>query len=471
MDFNPYRQWLSLDDRPSNFYVLLGLPPLENDTDRIRSAASEVISRVRHVQPGDHVGAWKQLLDQIEEARDSLCDPTKKQEYDQRLRNQVDTVAVSLTRSNLNQKLRSTLSPTMAQQVPDPMSPLDDADSSRRSRKAEPPAEPNPRIRQSHVSARRRGRYSQSRRVVPRRTRRYPRWSRPLTLAVGTLAFLLVAAALWFALKSNQQLLSSASTDPPNPPSRSNELIPKQSSTARPEVLTPIENSGESMPRRRRFAGRTAGMKRVDAPEDATHTPAADTPAADTPAAMSGNAAESQPTAAELRRITRLLRDASRHLSEREPTQAKECLLQARHLAKTSELEARVARLDSLRQYVQGFWQSVEDGMVDLENTELVMNDQRMFVVQLTPEQIILRIEGQNRRFSRNSLPANLVMAIADRWFDQNASSTKVFKGAFMAVTPGFSQQEVRQLWQRAQQEGADLGDLMLVLNDLEAMP
>jgi hypothetical protein len=178
-----------------------------------------------------------------------------------------------------------------------------------------------------------------------------------------------------------------------------------------------------------------------------------------------------QPTDAELRQLTRSLRAARQLLSLRQFDRSKQHLARARQWAKTPELEAMVERLDTLHQYVHGFWMAVEDGTKDLENTELVVDGNRMFVVELNPQEIVLRVEGRNRRLDRNNLPAKLAVAIADRWFDQKASSTKVFKGAFMAVTPGYSQQQVRQLWRRAEREGADLGDLMKVLDDGDWQP
>ena len=62
------------------------------------------------------------------------------------------------------------------------------------------------------------------------------------------------------------------------------------------------------------------------------------------------------------------------------------------------------------------------------------------------------------------------MLAIADRWFDQRAATTHVFRGAFMLVSPTFSRDNARTAWQAAERSGAQLGDLPQILDDLEAL-
>ena len=478
MDFDPYRQWLSLDGQPSNFYMLLGLRPLESDTDLIQLAASQVISRVRNAKPGNQIGAWKQLLDQIEQARDSLCDPVKKQIYDQHLRNQIDTVDLSLSVSKPS--LRSTQLSAMAKHVPDPMSPLDDADLPGTSPDVHPPTEPNesaptkstPGIRRNSVTSRHRS---------ARRTgkRRKMRWAKPFTLVVSAVAFLAVAWALWFALQSNEQLLSFVFNGQPRSPDGQESVANPPTTSHLPPVSVDVTETAEAdhappavQPADELVASDTEGdqLPSQDQQREIVVTPAEAVEPMDTEDS-SDEMEIVPPSIEELRQFGRHLQNARKSLSRRQFDESKEHLTAARKLGTTPELEAMVERLDTLHQYVHGYWMAVEDGMVDIENTELVVGGNRMFVVELTPDRIVLRVEGRNRRFDRNELPTKLAMALADRWFDQNASSTKVFKGAFMAVTPGYSEQQVRQLWQQAEREGTDLGDLTQVLDDRDWKP
>src|SRR5262245_19140057 len=86
-DFNPYGQLLGLaPDRPPNYYELLSLSPTETDERQIVVAAEQAATKVRTFRPGSHARAWSQLLDEIQAARECLCDPTRRAEYDAELR-------------------------------------------------------------------------------------------------------------------------------------------------------------------------------------------------------------------------------------------------------------------------------------------------------------------------------------------------------------------------------------------------
>ena len=89
-------------------------------------------------------------------------------------------------------------------------------------------------------------------------------------------------------------------------------------------------------------------------------------------------------------------------------------------------------------------------------------------VVERTEEQIVLRIAGKNRTIDRREeQPIQLAMKLADTWFDEDAASTKVFRGAMMAVTPEFDSEDARALWREAEASGEiNLGDLEQVLDD-----
>jgi len=86
-EFNPYREWLGLEGggRP-NFYELIGLASFEADALRIAAAAERATTRVRSFRPGSNARAWAELLDELRAAKECLCDPARKAEYDAGLR-------------------------------------------------------------------------------------------------------------------------------------------------------------------------------------------------------------------------------------------------------------------------------------------------------------------------------------------------------------------------------------------------
>jgi len=173
------------------------------------------------------------------------------------------------------------------------------------------------------------------------------------------------------------------------------------------------------------------------------------------------------PTRRELEDLGRALSTARTALSERNLDVAEEQLKLAEGLAQLPEHKGLVERLDKLREYVGEFWNAVRDALEALEpGQELTIGNTIVAVVEVTPERLVLRVAGQNRRYRLEELPSGLAIVLADRWFDASAPSTKVFKGAFMAVDRSYTPADARRLWDEAQRAGVPLDDLLPVLDD-----
>jgi hypothetical protein len=165
-----------------------------------------------------------------------------------------------------------------------------------------------------------------------------------------------------------------------------------------------------------------------------------------------------------------LLREACAALRERRWDDADRTLQRAQSLASSTTQAPRVERFVTLWDYARQYYQAYEDGLQDLAGSELTLRDQPVIVVEVTAGEIVIRMQGVNRRFPRNGPPTELMMLIADRWFNQRAATTQIFRGAFMLVTPPFTADDVRTIWQSAERSGAPLGDLLEILPDLEAL-
>lgn len=153
-------------------------------------------------------------------------------------------------------------------------------------------------------------------------------------------------------------------------------------------------------------------------------------------------------------------------LQERRLEDARRMLARAQSIAAGSDVAARVARYEVLVDYVGQFWEAVDEGMEELAGNELQLERGPVFVVELNDTHLVVRVRGVNRRFPRDQLPPQLVLAIADRWLDAQASSSPVFRGAFLAVTPRFTRSQVLDAWREAQSRGAPLGDLPAILDE-----
>lgn len=86
--FDPYREWLGVEDshRPPNHYVLLGLALFEHDREKIWNTSMGLMASVLEHDPGPHCEDARRIFDELEQARDCLCDPHAKQAYDAKLR-------------------------------------------------------------------------------------------------------------------------------------------------------------------------------------------------------------------------------------------------------------------------------------------------------------------------------------------------------------------------------------------------
>ena len=178
------------------------------------------------------------------------------------------------------------------------------------------------------------------------------------------------------------------------------------------------------------------------------------------------NSTDSVHQAAELQRLMQLLRQAKLEIQAKEFARAKELLADARMAQVNSESLAMVERLDSVRYYVEEFWNAFAEGLVGIEGIELSINDQTMFVVSCDDETLVLKALGRIRRLSLDELPPKLVLTIADRAFNASAPSTLVFKGAYMAFEPKLGNEEARKTWELAATRGIDVGDLVRYLDD-----
>jgi hypothetical protein len=175
-----------------------------------------------------------------------------------------------------------------------------------------------------------------------------------------------------------------------------------------------------------------------------------------------------RPTRAQLAQLGTMLKTARRALGERNFDVATAELAKAEALAKDPEHKAKVERLKMLHGYVVEFWNAVAEGLKGFRGggTELKYKDTLIAVVEASPNHIIIRSAGENRRFDRLGMPGGLAMAVADTWFNPNAASTKVFRGAFYAVEPGADVNEARRLWQEAALSGTNTAPLLPVLAD-----
>src|SRR3954468_23151085 len=95
LTFDPYHKWLGIPkhQRPPTHYQLLGLAAGESDTEVVEEAAIRQTTHVRAYQVGPHAQVCTRILNEIAAARQVLCNPQKRQDYDRKLSEQAAAAA------------------------------------------------------------------------------------------------------------------------------------------------------------------------------------------------------------------------------------------------------------------------------------------------------------------------------------------------------------------------------------------
>ena len=120
-EFDPYRVWLQQAKLPEDFYELLQLPRFESDIGQIERAAQRAMLLVRAAKPGERTETWKELLDQLDTARDNLTDPQRKAAYDRGLRQAADIPGPLSPAGSVS----APRPPALIETSMDPMAPVD----------------------------------------------------------------------------------------------------------------------------------------------------------------------------------------------------------------------------------------------------------------------------------------------------------------------------------------------------------
>lgn len=524
--FNPYRQWLGIQDHelPANCYRLLGLAPFEQDAARIAAAADQMIAHVRAIAPGERVAEWQRLIGELGAARHCLTDPGQKARYDAQLYQQFQ--------GGSGPSQPAALASHPAQPVPggaypqarpiyqqggppvalpvgappmrgNPMAPV-----------ARPvaAAAPGAAIPDLGISG------GGSSRVSARLRKKS---NAPLVVALCALAgfgalmlILVLNRDAWIspakppvvAQTSPRQSATPVETAPastkpvpakPKPTPAEPEPMPSsggipvpgldynrdpmpdtpEQPDAPPEMKAPPAMSKEpaemaaenpapatapEMPKPEMTEPEMT-VPKMTPPETPVATP---TPQPEPPAAEP--AAPRQPTPEQAAAFDKALRAAYDALAERDVAAAKRELAAAEPLAINDEQQSRLRGMQLVLQGVESFWNAAREGLKGLIGTSddlELESGTRVAVVEASPDFLILHAAGQNRRYEFDTLPSGLAMLLAKRWFDAGAPSTKVFLGAFQFVDPRGDKEDVRRLWEAAGREGVATDDLLPLLD------
>ncbi len=208
-----------------------------------------------------------------------------------------------------------------------------------------------------------------------------------------------------------------------------------------------------------------------------TNTPSVETPAGSATSSSSAPSANVSaaptpepvppPTTQELKELTRLAQTALAALRERNLDEADELLSKAKAAAKLDEHKEKIEHLKQLAYYTREFWRAVEEGLKGLTaGQQLTVADTVIGVVEASPNHLVIRVAGQNRRYPKRDIPGGLAMALANQWLNENDAATRIVKGAIYAVEKKSDPAKARELWQEASTMGVDTSALLATLDE-----
>lgn len=521
-DFNPYREWLGCgNDRAPNYYELLGVSSGESDQQQIAAAAERTRTKVRSFRPGPRARAWSQLLDEIQAAKECLCDAAKKAAYDAELASakvnpkpaaaNPDLFPPSIERAALPASSQGSPaeSPIVAlpMAVPvgdliaspasivkhvepalfDPMIPLEaEVDLPPG---ADPQLSPTTDIEADYlpqafvpsvVDA------SVPDDVRPRMEQPVAISSAPTAVTVaaqrqkqagrGFMLFLVAALSLVAGAGGAYLVLSNWPMSPnvrsPNAPAAV-AIVPD------PTTATGPPRTGDSSATAPSDVN-IAESPRSQAPPAAplAPPPEAPPPAPAVPSLPSASLPSSavpspqpQVTLEQVQTLIKALEAAKVAFAEQNFALANAEIEKAASLAVLPKHKEAVARLKEVGGYVKQFREAVVAAVNGMQAGETfkVGNSTHVSFVEGFNDKVILRIAGMNRAYPFNDLPPGLAVAIADFKLPQSSPMSRVVKGAYLLLhkrADGETQEKGRALWQEAQAAGANIGHLMPFFND-----
>ncbi len=166
--------------------------------------------------------------------------------------------------------------------------------------------------------------------------------------------------------------------------------------------------------------------------------------------------------------LRRHYRAARRALVDRRFDVAQQEIAAIRAMKPPPSVDGPLERLTLIEAYARQFYERLSQALAQLESgTELKVmtrNGERLCaVVEASPQLLVIRMEGRNRRLAVHELPPALALSIAHRVLDIKDPVTKVVDAAFLATRPDRTERETEmasQWWREARREGIDIGML-----------
>jgi len=156
-------------------------------------------------------------------------------------------------------------------------------------------------------------------------------------------------------------------------------------------------------------------------------------------------------------------------LAARDFEKADEKIKEAVKQAEPAEPGEELVRLQTLQQLSSEFWLAVRDGAKTLRAAdELVIGDTRTAFVEFDGNVFVMRVNGKNVRYTRQSVPAKVALTLAERVLKPNDAANKAIIGAFLLSDGKGSRDLAKKYLNEAKQGGANVD---AILPELDVAP
>jgi len=182
------------------------------------------------------------------------------------------------------------------------------------------------------------------------------------------------------------------------PPTAEPNAIPGVGPTGRPNIVQP---DPEPEPEPAQMADPPMPNPMMTEPEPEPQQTPDPMPQEPPPAEpMPAEPPESTATPEQIEAMRKELKTAVTAMVDRDLETAEKALKQAEELAVDPAMTATAANYRLLYDAVEGFWEAVREGITSIvPGEELVISDIRMFVVDVKPNEVTIRIQGRNRTY------------------------------------------------------------------------
>ena len=130
--------------------------------------------------------------------------------------------------------------------------------------------------------------------------------------------------------------------------------------------------------------------------------------------------------------------------------------------AQTPADQAQAERLQILLENLEEFWKAVRTSVSRLQPLdELELKDNRVAVVEASPNELTIMMYGRHQRYRIDALPLPLLQVIVNRSLAATASS-KMVVGTFLAMDKEGDRKQARKLWEEAAKAGENQGKQLM---------